>query len=187
MEWVCGVCGTHIGRCGLLLLDAAPTLVEFGLTGCGPPSALLAFRSTLSRVRRGYRMHAELAAQLAEVRSGGLTSAGTAERSTDGEDAASASITTLEGETMLLRMDLGGVRITERINPADGDGGPSTPPTMVYDCVSSLLLNTSAGYKAHFNSSLFAALSKVAAEREAEEAAEEEAEANADDAPSEGG
>ena len=132
-------------------------------------------------------MQAKLEAQLAEVRSGGLVSAGTAERSTDGEDAASASITTLEGETMLLRMDLGGVRITERINPADGDGGPSTPPTMVYDCVSSLLLNTSAGYKAHFNSSLFAALSKVAAEREAEEAAEEEAEANADDAPSEGG
>ena len=100
-------------------------------------------------VRR--RMQAELEAQLAEVRSGGLVSAGTAERSTDGEDAASASITTLEGETMLLRMDLGGVRITERINPADGDGGPSTPPTMVYDCVSCLLLNTSAGYKAHFN------------------------------------
>ena len=156
------------------LLDAAPTLVEFGLTG-SPSFALLAFRPSIRR------MHAELEAQLAEVRSGGLTSAGTAERSTDGEDAASASITTLEGETMLLRMDLGGVRITERINPADGDGGPSTPPTMVYDCVSSLLLNTSAGYKAHFNSSLFAALSKVAAEREAEEAAEEEAEANADD------
>ena len=46
-------------------------------------------------------MQAELEAQLAEVRSGGLVSAGTAERSTDGEDAASASITTLEGETML--------------------------------------------------------------------------------------
>ena len=184
MEWVCGVCGTHIGP---ILLDAVLFLCD-AQTVADPTSARR--RSHFGHLGPSdglCRMQAELEAQLAEVRSGGLVSAGTAERSTDGEDAASASITTLEGETMLLRMDLGGVRITERINPADGDGGPSTPPTMVYDCVSSLLLNTSAGYKAHFNSSLFAALSKVAAEREAEEAAEEEAEANADDAPSEGG
>ena len=166
-----GIWSAYVACVALTLADAvcwiagflcAPTLVEFGLTGLRPAVACSHFGVCRARIapprRPACRMQAELEAQLAEVRSGGLVSAGTAERSTDGEDAASASITTLEGETMLLRMDLGGVRITERINPADGDGGPSTPPTMVYDCVSSLLLNTSAGYKAHFNSSLFAAL-----------------------------
>ena len=48
--------------------------------------------------------------------------------------------------------------------------GDATPPSTVYDSVHSFLLNNSAGYKAHFNSSLFKALSKVAQEREAEEA-----------------
>ena len=64
----------------------------------------------------------------------------------------------------MLQLDLGGVR-AEHMSDV-------TPPSTVYDSVSSFLLNNSPGYKEHFNSSLYAALRTVAQEREAEEAAE---------------
>lgn len=74
---------------------------------------------------------------------------------------------TLEGRRFVLRLDLGGVRASSA-----SDGGDV--PTTVYDSVSSFLINNSAGYKAHFNSSLFAALSQVAQEREAADMEAEE-------------
>ena len=97
------------------------------------------------------------------MQDGGIKSwNGTAEKTADGEGAL-ASLVTLEENNVILLLDLGGVRAEKNSDV--------TPPTTVYDSVSSFLLNNSAGYKAHFNSSLFAALSKVAREREAEEAA----------------
>ena len=65
---------------------------------------------------------------------------------------------------MVLRLDAGGVRAEQT--------GDDTPPSAVYDSVNSFLLNNSAGFTAHFNATLAAALSKVAREREAEEASE---------------
>ena len=56
---------------------------------------------------------------------------------------------------MTICMDTGGVRIE---SVADGLAFNTT----TYDCVNSLLLNNSAGFTAHFNSSLFAALEAAA-------------------------
>ena len=100
----------------------------------------------------------------------GLTSWSEPERAEDGEGAF-ATIVTLESHSMVLRMDIGGVRAVPT-----GDGAAVSPT--VYDSVSSFLLNNSSGFVAHFNSSLAAALGRVAQEREeeeAEEAAEEAA------------
>ena len=93
----------------------------------------------------------------------GITSFEAVETAADGEGA-TATVVLLEGVRVVLRLDLGGIR-------AESATEGSTQKT-VYDSVNSFLLNNSAGFKAHFNSSLFAALSKVAAEREAEEEAE---------------
>ena len=97
-----------------------------------------------------------------QVRDGGICSCAAAKPTADGEGAL-AAIETLEGLRLLLRLDLGGVR-------GEPEHASDNVPDTVYDSVSSFLLNNSAGYKAHFNSSLFAALSKVAQERDAEEA-----------------
>ena len=67
----------------------------------------------------------------------------------------SATVETLEGRTMTICMDTGGVRIE---SVADGLAFNAT----TYDCVNSLLLNNSAGFTAHFNSSLFSALEAAA-------------------------
>ena len=85
-----------------------------------------------------------------------------AEQTDDGE-AACAFVETLEGQKIKLLLDLGGVR-------AESTCGDGETTSNVYDSVSSFLINNSEGFKAHFNASLFAALRKVAAEREAEEA-----------------
>jgi hypothetical protein len=85
---------------------------------------------------------------------------------TDGNGAALALITTFEGQSVVLRLDEHGVRI-------DGTTNDGAAPA-VYDCVNSLLLNTSAGFVAHFNSSLARALARVAEERAQEEVVEEE-------------
>ena len=99
---------------------------------------------------------------ITQVQDGGIKSFdGTAEKTDDGQGA-QASFVTLEETNVVLLIDLGGVRAEQM--------GDATPPSTVYDSVHSFLLNNSAGYKAHFNSSLFKALSKVAQEREAEEA-----------------
>ena len=71
-----------------------------------------------------------------------------------------ASIVTLESQSVVLRMDPSGVRV----EAADGE-----PAATVFDSVNSLLLNTSPGFVAHFNSSLAAALARVAQEREIED------------------
>ena len=95
----------------------------------------------------------------------GIRSWDAAEQTADGEGAI-AAIETLEGQKLVLRLDSGGVRAE-----ASGD---VTPPSTVYDSVSSFLLNNSPGFTKHFNSSLAAALAKVVREREAEEQEEEE-------------
>ena len=78
---------------------------------------------------------------------------------------AQATIVTLEGRTVVLRLDLFGVRDVS-------DGGASSYP---YESVSTFLINESPGYVVHFNSSLAAALAKVVQEREVEESAREAA------------
>ena len=88
----------------------------------------------------------------------GLRTCGTVEKSADGEGAI-ATIVTLDDFSFSIRLDLGGVR-------AESSESGASVPTTVYDSVSSFLINNSPGYKAHFNASLFAALSAVARERE---------------------
>ena len=77
--------------------------------------------------------------------------------------AATIELVTLEDERVVLSMDEGGVRVVE--------GGSITPQT--YDCVNTLMLHSSAAFKAAFNAKLFEQLAAVAAEREQEEAEEE--------------
>lgn len=87
----------------------------------------------------------------------GLTSAS---KTVDtGGGAATVEMTTLDGHSVVVHMDAGGVRITSA-----ADECPYSRDT--YDCVNSLLLNNSAGFKTWFNQSLFAALAQVQQERE---------------------
>lgn len=97
----------------------------------------------------------------------GLRRVGTAAARGDSSDerggAATIELVTLEDERVVLSMDEGGVRVVE--------GGSITPQT--YDCVNTLMLHSSAAFKAAFNAKLFEQLAAVAAEREQEEAEEE--------------
>jgi hypothetical protein len=77
------------------------------------------------------------------------------EARTDGAGAV-AALVTLEQRHMVVCLNEGGVSV----NSDDGT-------LQTFDCVNSLLLNTSPGYVAHFNGSLAAALAKVAQERAA--------------------
>ena len=70
-----------------------------------------------------------------------------------------ATIETLEGYKIVLRMDCGGVRI-------ESAGDDCTYSRCSYDCVNSFLLNNSPGFAAYFNSSLAAALARVAEEQQ---------------------
>ena len=90
----------------------------------------------------------------------GLAAAGAAESSSTA--AARASLTLLEGGTLLVELDESGVRA---ITGSDGEGEHA----QTYDSVHSLLLNTSPAFTAAFNSSLFAKLREVAEQREVEE------------------
>ena len=106
---------------------------------------------------------AELSLHLAECRFG-LREAGDAVRI---GAAARAEIVTLEGGTLTVELDEGGVRaLHSRLSTAASavpDGAPKR-----YETLSSLLLNESAGFVAAFNGSLAAQLRAVVAEREAE-------------------
>jgi|LauGreStaDraftv2_3_1035109.scaffolds.fasta_scaffold291626_1 hypothetical protein len=95
----------------------------------------------------------------------GLRSA--AEAIDAGPCAATVAITTLEGHAVVLRLDSRGVRIESA-----ADDCPYSRQT--YDCVNSLLLNQSSGFRAYFNASLAAALA-VAANGTHTEALEEQA------------
>ena len=88
----------------------------------------------------------------------GVTSASSALDA--GVGVATVQMTTLEGYAIVVRLDEDGVRIQSAID----DQCPYNRTT--YDCVNTLLLNNSAGFKTHFNASLFAALAKVADEQE---------------------
>ena len=95
----------------------------------------------------------------------GLSSA--AEAIDAGPCAATVAITTLEGHEVVLRLDSRGVRIESAA--ADCPYSRQT-----YDCVNSLLLNQSSGFRAYFNASLAVALN-VAANGTNTEAFEEDA------------
>ena len=97
----------------------------------------------------------ELDAQLKEVLFG-IESASAA--SADGA-AALGTVVTLEGLSLELRMDDGGVHVL----PQEVDR-----PVRSYDSVNSLLLNESAGFVAKFNASLSAALAAAVNEQAGE-------------------
>ena len=79
--------------------------------------------------------------------------------------AAQVTLTSVEGEELLVQMDSGGVRIIS---------GSAEKTGLVCDSVNSLLLNCSQGFVARFNQSLFMQLAAVADERR--DNGEEEAE-----------
>ena len=113
---------------------------------------------------------AELDAQLQEIRYG-IQSATAA--SSDGV-AAVSTVVTLEGLSLAVRMDDGGVHVLP-----EADRGSSSSACS-YDSVNSMLLNQSAGFVAKFNESLSAALA-AAAREQGEQGAQRWADVDEDD------
>ena len=84
-------------------------------------------------------------------------------------DGATITMTTLEARTFVLRLDESGVRIISATDNEDFNRS-------VFDCVNSLLLNVSVGFKQYFNSSLAAALALAVHEQRVQPPDFEEAE-----------